>query len=232
MELTFQDTEMSDQEKQKTQKELSREEIMEAYSELLLTTGERPKTVYLFTQKLGIEEAAFYHYFSSLERLEQEFLVHFFQESLKLTQQIEGYEQMNAKEKLLNLYYIFFENLAMNRSLVRLILSSNLKSKYKKLKSLRKEHRNYTGTLDIKDWAILENLPEKLKTSRHYSKQEVLWFHFVSVLKFWMEDASSDFEKTDAYIEKSMDLGWEMVEHPIASKFFDFGKFIWQEKFD
>ncbi len=204
---------------------------MEAYSELLLTTGERPKTVYLFTQELGIEEADFYHYFSSLERLEQEYLVHFFEESLKLAQKIEGYSQMKTKEKLLNLYYIFFENLAMNRSLIKLLIAS-MPSKYKKLKALRNAHRNYTATLKIEDWNWFEKLPEKLKSHREYSRQEVLWLHFISVFKFWLDDDSPDFEKTDAYIEKSIDLGWEMAAHSWASKFLDFGKFIWQEKFE
>lgn len=224
---------MSNQKQSTDKNALSKNKIMEAYSDLLLTTGERPKTTYLFTEKLGIEEPDFYSFFSDLDHLEQEYLVHFFQETLKLTKKTEGYAELSPKEKLLNLYYLFFENLALNRSLVYLLLKTDVKHRFHNLKALRSTYQSYLKTLDLKkEEELFNKVPEQFKALSQYPKEEVLWLHFLSIIKFWLDDRSSNFEKTDAYIEKSMSLGWEIMETSFATKLLDFGKFLWQEKFE
>jgi len=210
---------------------LSRKELMKHYSDYLLSKGKRPMNVYMFTKELGISETDFYAYFSDFEVLEEAYLTYFFQESVTLVQKPEEYEELSAKEKLLNLYYVFFENLNMNRSLVLMILKTDIFSKFQRLRPLKKEHAEFLKTLNLQDWNLMEKLPERLKESSDYSKEQLLWMHFLSVLKFWMEDRSPGFEKTDVYIEKSIDTGFDLIETPLMDKIFDFGKFLWQEKF-
>lgn len=211
--------------------ELSKKILMERYSEYLLSEGEPPKNVYTFAKNLGYVEADFYQYFSGFDSLEEEFLVFFFDQSRELMEKMKDYKELSSEEKLLNFYYIFFENLNMNRSLVLLLLGINLKSKFEKLRYLRKSHRQYIKTLDFENWGIIEKLPEKLKSRSDKSKEEALWIHFLSILNFWKNDRSPGFEKTDVYIEKTIDTGFVLAQSPLVDKFMDLGKFIWKEKF-
>lgn len=210
---------------------LSRKELMQQYGEYILSKGKRPVNVYMFTKELGIAETDFYAYFSNFEALEEEYLVYFFRESVNLVEKQEVYPELGPKEKLLNLYFVFFENLNMNRSLVLMILKADFLSKIQRLRPLKKEQATFLKTLELQDWNIMEKLPERLKESSNQSKEQLLWMHLLSVLKFWMEDRSPGFEKTDIYIEKSIDTGFDLIETPLMDKVFDFGKFLWQEKF-
>src|SRR5699024_3132450 len=149
--------------KSKKAEELSRKGLMQKFSEYILSRGKRPVNVYMFTKEIGIAETDFYTHFSNFEVLEEEYLVYFFRESVTLVQKPEEYEELSTKEKLLNLYYVFFENLNMNRSLVLMILKDDLPAKFKKLRPLKKKHTEFLKTLDLKEWDIMEKLPEKIK---------------------------------------------------------------------
>ncbi len=217
--------------KKKVAPEVTKEKLMECYSNFLLHEGKRPANIFLFTEQHGFSEADFYRFFASFNALEAEYMAYFFTESVAVIKKTKGYKNLSDKEKLLNLYFTFIENLTLNRSLVLVLLGTDLIERGKKLKKLHRAHRSYVQTLNLKDWKISEKLPKSLQNIKHQSKEHLLWLHLVSILKFWKEDTSTDFEKTDLYIEKTIDTGFELVENPILDKFIDLGKFLWQEKF-
>ena len=49
-------------------------------------------------------------------------------------------------------------------------------------------------------------------------------------LKFWLDDTSPSFEKTDIYIEKSVKASFELMNTAPLESLIDFGKFIFKEK--
>ena len=49
------------------------------------------------------------------------------------------------------------------------------------------------------------------------------------LLKFWMDDDSPSFEKTDALIEKSVRAGIDLTENLPTESLFDLGKFVFKE---
>ena len=51
------------------------------------------------------------------------------------------------------------------------------------------------------------------------------------LLKFWVEDTSESFEKTDQAIEKSVQTAFDVFDNTPLSALLDFGKFLWKEKF-
>ena len=51
----------------------------------------------------------------------------------------------------------------------------------------------------------------------------------MTIFKFWLHDTSQGFEKTDAFIEKSVRLTNEMVHALPVDSIMDFGKFIIKE---
>ena len=212
-------------------KTINSEKILSDYGNYLLTHGERPKNIFVFAKENHFDEKEFYQFFSSFEHLEKEILKHFFQKSLELSLEIEGYEDMSAKERLLNLYFIFFENLTMNRSLVLMILGKKNLSTLQKLHELKSEHQKFIKTLDFNDLEILEKAKDSIKNFNENSREEALWLHFLSSVEFWQKDESPSFEKTDLFIEKTIDTGFEFLNNEPLKKIIDLGKFLWKEKF-
>src|SRR5699024_10243215 len=118
---------------------ITRKKLMEKYSDHLLSNGKRPETIYAFAKAIDIPESDFYHHFKGFLALEKAYFTYFFEESIKLVSKTEDFDRLNAKEKLLNFYYILFENLTMNRSLVLFLLKGDLRGKMRLLAGIRKK---------------------------------------------------------------------------------------------
>lgn len=211
---------------------ITEEKIFELYADYILSHGEHPKSIYQFAKENKFEEQKFYDFFTSFDQLEKQILVKLFSKSLELVNEVNNADGMTSKEKLLNVYYIFFENLTMNRSLVMMILGNQKLPLSKNLLSLKKIHQEYIKTLDFSSWEILENAKENIKNTHEQIRENVLWLHLVSVIEFWKNDSSPAFEKTDIFIEKTIDTGFEFMDNEPLRKVFDLGKFLWKEKFN
>jgi hypothetical protein len=212
---------------------IDKKTILKKYSDYILRNNHSPKNVYSFCEDNEMSESDFYIFFANFEEIEKEYLVYFFEESLFLLGNDENYLQMDSKTRLLSLYYTYFEQLTMNRSLVMVILKNrNPMERLKKLSKLRTMFLDFVKTLDIATMNIdLQNTKlEKLEKYKNKGVEELFWNNFLLTLKFWMDDTSSAFEKTDIYIEKSVEASFELVNTKPLEKLLDFGKFIWKEK--
>ena len=80
---------------------------------------------------------------------------------------------------------------------------------------------------------IEEGNIEKPSYLQHPPKifSEAAWVQLGFLLKFWVEDTSESFEKTDQAIEKSVQTAFDVFENTPLSTLIDFGKFLWKEKF-
>jgi hypothetical protein len=70
----------------------------------------------------------------------------------------------------------------------------------------------------------------KLEKLKNKSIAEASWMQMLLVLKFWMDDTSPAFEKTDLFIEKSLNAGFDVINLFNQQNILDLGKFIWKEK--
>lgn len=212
-------------------KNINKEKLLSLYGDYILNNGEKPKNIYLFAKENDFEEENFYQYFSGFEQIEKEILNHFFTKSLELCEQTENWNEMTSKEKLLNLHFTFFENLTMNRSLVLMILGETKRKEWIILQELRKNFLEFTKQLTFENLEILEKAKESIKNFNEKTREEALWLHFISIIEFWKKDQSPSFEKTDLYIEKTIDTGFEFINNEPLKKVMDLGKFLWKEKF-
>ena len=212
-------------------KDINKEKLLSLYGDYILSNGEKPKNIYLFAKENDFEEENFYQYFSGFEQIEKEILNHFFTKSLELCKQTENWNEMTSKEKLLNLHFTFFENLTMNRSLVLMILGETKRKEWIILQELRKNFLEFTKQLTFENLEILEKAKESIKNFNEKTREEALWLHLISIIEFWKKDQSPSFEKTDLYIEKTIDTGFEFINNEPLKKVMDLGKFLWKEKF-
>ncbi|MEN5307151.1 TetR/AcrR family transcriptional regulator [Chryseobacterium cucumeris] len=210
---------------------ITEDKIFELYSDYLLNHGERPKNIYRFAKDNEFEEKDFYDYFSSFEQIEKSMLVNLFDKSVELASEINNSDEITSKEKLLNVYFIFFENMTMNRSLVLMILGNDKLHLAKISNQLKETHRQFVKTLDFNDWEMIQKAKDNLKNFHEKAREEALWIHLVSAIEFWKKDTSPSFEKTDIFIEKTIDTGFELMENEPLRKIVDLGKFLFKEKF-
>ncbi|MCD9856746.1 TetR/AcrR family transcriptional regulator [Epilithonimonas sp. JDS] len=210
---------------------ITEDKIFELYGDYILNHGERPKNIYRFAKDNAFEEKDFYDYFSSFEQIEKSMLVNLFDKSVELALEVNNSDEVTSKEKLLNVYFIFFENMTMNRSLVLMILGNNKLHSAKISSKLKETHRNFIKTLDFNDWEMIEKSKDDVKNFHEKAREEALWLHLVSAVEFWKKDTSPAFEKTDIFIEKTIDTGFELMDNEPLRKVLDLGKFLFKEKF-
>lgn len=211
----------------------SQQKILELYSNYVLRNNKKPLNVFTFCEDHEISETDFYFYYANFEKLESDYLRFFMEETLRLIAEEENYHQQNAKHKMLSFYYTFFEQLTMNRSLVIYLLESdkNNLQNVKKLLPLKKDFQLFIRGLDISE-PMMENTTEsmaKIERLKNKGIEELYWGHFMATLKFWLDDTSSNFEKTDIFIEKSVDTSFEFLEVKPLKKLVDLGKFLFKE---
>ena len=108
-------------------------------------------------------------------------------------------------------FIILFGNLTANRSYVvhALETSNGGLNIQKKLKPLRKKFIEFVDTLELVDFEIKNKRIDDIKDN---VVNESYWVQVLVTLKFWLDDDSADFEKTDLFIEKSIAASFAPVE--------------------
>jgi hypothetical protein len=174
-------------------------------------------------------EAEFYTFFGTLESIEKEIFKMFFEKTIELLNKDENYANYDMKSKLLSFYFTFFELLTANRSYVSMHVQqfSNQLKNLKQLTGFRKSFKNYIGEILTDDYRISQEQAQEIQEK---AIQESAWIQFLFTLKFWLDDESPAFEKTDIYIEKSVKLSFELINAAPINSLIDFGKFIFKEK--
>jgi hypothetical protein len=208
---------------------ITKENIVSMYMNYTLENGEKPKSVYLFTKLNDFTEAEFYAFFGTIESIEKEIYKVFFEKTIELLQKDKDYAEYDMKSKLLSFYFTFFELLSANRSYVTMNLKENrnqLKN-LMQLSGLRNNFKRFVREIITDDYRIEQ---EKAQELQEKAIQESAWIQFLFTLKFWLDDESPAFEKTDIYIEKSVKLSFELMNVAPLNSLIDFGKFLFKEK--
>jgi hypothetical protein len=208
---------------------ITKENIVSMYMNYTLENGEKPKSVYLFTKLNDFTEAEFYAFFGTIESIEKEIYKVFFEKTIELLQKDKAYAEYDMKSKLLSFYFTFFELLSANRSYVTMNLKENqnqLKN-LMQLSGLRNNFKRFVREIITDDYRIEQ---EKAQELQEKAIQESAWIQFLFTLKFWLDDESPAFEKTDIYIEKSVKLSFELMNVAPLNSLIDFGKFLFKEK--
>ncbi|WP_271770105.1 TetR family transcriptional regulator C-terminal domain-containing protein [Aquimarina algiphila] len=210
-------------------KKVTSQTIISKYMNYVLENDGYPKSVYRFCNDINIKEEEFYAFFGSLESLDRAIWNAFFTTTIDAMNNNEDYGSFSSRNKFLTFFFTFFEMLTLNRSYVLFALKrydmpfENLKQ----LKSLRDHIKGFATEL------IEEDNDEKLfKVTKNPVKlfSEGAWFQFLFLLKFWVDDESAGFEKTDVAIEKSVNTVFDLFDNTPLNNVLDFGKFLWKEK--
>lgn len=206
-----------------------KKEILSKYMEYVLEKGKPPKSIYQFSKELGIEESTFYNFYSSFDAIAYDVYGTFYDETYLLISKDETFETLDTKNKLLVFYYTFFELLTANRSYILITLKEhkNILDKLKTLQHLKEKFKDFVHHLEIE---TIDLKKEELNKTQQKGIENLAWTQLLMTLKFWIEDTSPAFEKTDLFIEKSVNASFDLLNTTPIKSLIDFGKFFFKEK--
>lgn len=209
---------------------LTEDKLIGLFMEYTLENDKIPASVYKFCKYNKLKEEEFYGFYGSLEALQSSIWDKFFKNTMDLLVKNKQYNAMSNEEKMLTFFFTFFENLGLNRSYVLFVLKAHANpiENLGQLKGLRKQFKSFASELIEQG-----NSEKNLKILKHNAPlfSEGAWLQFLFLLKFWMEDGSPGFEKTDIAIEKSVTTIFQIFENTPLEKIIDLGKFLYKENF-
>lgn len=212
---------MAKQNKNKTS-EANMPNWQELYIQFVLENSKRPTSAYEFCKFAGQTEEAYYENYGTIDALESDIWLGFFLETKNQIQADEQYQAYSVREKLLAFDYTWIENLKPRRSFITLIMQRKNQVAFKKFKE---QFEIYAQEL----------LAEALETGEAQNRNvinsiypKMLWMQTLYLLHFWLKDASSNFEQTDAAIEKSVNFFFDLTGRSFIDSLVDFAKFSFQ----
>jgi hypothetical protein len=205
--------------------------LVSLYMDSVLSNNAEPKNVYIFCKDNDIEESDFYSFYGSIDALKEDIWIKLYENTASNLTKDENFASYSNRNKLLSLYFTMFEVLTLNRSYVYYTLKESkdgLKA-LKQLKGLRTHFKSFINQI------IDENEEPKNEQIQKITKPlfaEGAWIQFLFLLKFWLDDTSKGFEKTDIMIEKSVKAVLDVLDTTPLESVIDLGKFIWKERFN
>ncbi|MBX2900716.1 MAG: TetR/AcrR family transcriptional regulator, partial [Cyclobacteriaceae bacterium] len=200
--------------------------ILDAYREFVVTEGKTPGSVFAFCKSIGIAEGDFYRHFASFEAIEKSVWKNLIDTTIARMEADGDYNTFGAREKILTFYFMLAEALKADRSFVLYQL------KGWKQPLLPGFLKSFKVAFDAWINSVLNAAKGAGEiASRPYLDQRydaLFWMHFLFILQFWAHDESANFEKTDAAIEKSVNLAFDLIGKGILDNALDFGKFLYQ----
>lgn len=206
------------------------EKIIGLYMDYVLEHEAHPKSVYKFCKNNKIKEEDFYAFFGSFEALQKAIWNTFHANTISLLNKNKEYGSFSNKDKMLTYFYTMFELLTLNRSYVLFSLDGNRQflDKMGELKELRTHVKDFASEL-VEEANTDKTLKITKQSPRIFS--EGAWVQFLFLLKFWIDDSSAGFEKTDLAIEKSVTTIFDVFDNTPLESIIDFGKFLYKENF-
>ncbi len=210
-------------------KNISKNDMISFYMDYVLEHNKRPNSVHAFANHNNFEEPKFYEYFGGFDAIEKGIFKAFFDNTLMALEKSKDYSSFESRNKLLSFYFTFFENLTANRSYVIYALEKhkNTLKTYSLLSELKTAFSNYIKDLEIE---LIDTKQERLERIKNKGLQETAWLQLVLTIKFWMNDSSPSFEKTDILIEKSVNASFDVLNIVPLKSVIDLGKFLFKEK--
>jgi AcrR family transcriptional regulator len=214
----------------KTAKKDLRKLILEGFVNHVLENGSTPKSVFKFAKDLKMKEEEFYTYFTSFESIKSAIWVSIFESTLEQIESQEVFKEYSVREKFLSFLFTWIEELKKNRSYLLSLYqdkTQSMKSLPLDAKEFKEKFKDFAGEIILEGKETQEIANRPIISDRY---DEALWLQAAFVFRYWLDDRSPRFEKTDAAIEKSVNLSFDLMGKSALDSFLDFAKFLYQNK--
>lgn len=204
------------------------EKVRKAYIDYILEFEKNP-TAFHLCKKAKIKEEEFYEVYNSVNALENDVWLSFFEETKSRIQSEEVYANYSIREKALAFYFTWIEVLKANRSYAMYSFEKRKKADFRPefLKEFRQHFLLFVDELMMEGRESGE-IAERPLITEQYSKG--FWLQAILILDFWVKDTSKGFEQTDVFIEKAVNFAFDIVGRSALDSSFDFFKFLFQNR--
>jgi AcrR family transcriptional regulator len=215
--------------KKKTNKAIDDQAILEAYKHHLLKEGKQPASIYSFCAALDIKEEVFYDHFGSFDAIDKAIWKAFATSTLQKLNADAAFAEFSAREKLLTFYFALAEVLKSNRSYILLVTKHHKFPEFNPayIKDFKTSFESFVEQI-IGEGISREEVAKRPFVDKRYPN--LFWIHMTFFLMFWKDDNSKGFEKTDAFVEKSINLAFDLIGKGAIDSAIDFLKFLYQAK--
>lgn len=204
-------------------------DLIGAYMDYLLTNGKRPVTVFRFCKDLGLKESDFYATAGSFSALEVRIWGSLMDEAISRVKSDAGFSSYSAREKVLTLYFSILESINQHRSF--LLLTGPFATLPKSMPACLKDFQKHFT-------AFMQEIMAEGKISGEVAARPVLEqqypnlfsLHLQFFLQYWAKDDSPGFEQTDAFVEKSVNLAFDLIAKGALDSALDLAKFLFRQK--
>lgn len=197
--------------------------LRDAYRAHILEEGEPPVSVYRFCRHLEIEEKVFFEHFSSLEALEASIWEEWSAQARHAIETDADSDSAGAMQLHLTYLYTFIDILQSNRSFLLLRWPRNTGPVCPRLRGLRRDFDLLASQILQKGRETNEiRCPRQLDSAL----SSALATHLIWVVEFYCDDDSDGFERTDAFIEKSVRLFFELAGGSAIASGIDLARFL------
>ncbi|TRX50038.1 TetR/AcrR family transcriptional regulator [Fulvivirga sp. M361] len=202
---------------------------MDTYKDYVLTNGSEPASVFQFMKGLKLPEEEFYKYFGSFKTIKTHIWKAYMIHTLEILKNDNAYQEYTVREKLLAFYYTLMEVLKKDRSYIMYSFKGVKKPELSPsfLKSFKEEYQDYIHDLIAEGLDSEEIIKRPILSDRYH---DALWIQLVFIVNFWLRDDTTNFQQTDAAIEKTVNLSIELMGRGPLDMMVDFAKFLYQSR--
>jgi len=198
--------------------------IQEAYINHLREHGKEPVSVFRFCKDLNIEEKEFFSWFSSFEAVESAYWEGVLDGVIRAVESGEEYASFTARQRFLTFGYAFLERSLEVRSLMLTRLGPlSLLSRPPFLAGFERRFKEHAK-------AIIEHGQQHGEIAARGRLTDLypqgLYLVFRSVIAYHLKDQSPVFERSDAYLEKSVNLAFDILRTQPLDSAFDLARFL------
>lgn len=202
-------------------------DLKQAYKSFILEEAHRPSSAYQLAKFANVEEEKIYNEFGSLSAIEQEILNGYVNETLTALKTDKNYPEFSAREKLLGFFFGLTSHLKRDRSFLELLRQHQDAKSMMRIKAVKNVYIDFVHELLGEAYEKGE-IKERPGLGRIYP--ELFWANYGYIMGFWFNDDSPAFERSDAAIEKSVNLLFDSLAKSALDSLFDFGKFNIQQR--
>jgi AcrR family transcriptional regulator len=202
----------------------NREKILTAFRDHVGRHGHAPASVLALCEPLGLLERDFYTEFGSLDALESAFWEDLFAKTLAAVASGPEWEGFGAKQRLLTLLFAFLEK-SLDVRTVLLFRFKNLPpvSNPDWLRGMERRFKEWAAEL-VRHAIASGEIAERGRLGGLYP--QALYLHFRAVIDFYVKDTSPRYERTDAFVEKTVTLAFDLLRTQAIDSAFDLLRFL------
>ncbi|MFP4358266.1 MAG: hypothetical protein ACLFSZ_07530 [Puniceicoccaceae bacterium] len=207
-----------------TQKPRDYSRWMETYRMHVLENGSPPPSVFAFCRVLGIGEEEFFEAFPTLDVFESEIWAERVRHVREVLDADEEYAAYPPRQKALAFFYTFLESIRGQRSWFLARFPREFPARDpERLGRFRDVFLEWACPVAAEEVGA-GKLAERLRADKGVAR--LLYAHFRAILKFHLEDGSDRFERTDAFVEKSVRLFFDLADTRVPESAADLLRFL------